>query len=234
MTQTSCYCIWTLANSVFDKALIDISQRKPSPVRHSAGKAKPGSRRTVLASSKPTLVHERCAVSDRRRSCDKALQNRLDASHLDSLSAGANEGVLSMFNPLLTNHIGQRTQRLSLCPSLIKSPLEEGQHQMEYGVPFHDRFVGLHSRVPQAQRLFQIPVIEFQGPAAAIPGQCRLCRQGQIGTQKVLRVLVPTVPSGDQYADIERDIAQKLSNLRGSPQAIPRSAEPGTTPTPDH
>ena len=183
-------------------------QRIAAPVGHLASKAKPGSRHVALALDKPTLDRERGAVSGKHGYSDKTPYHRLDAARSDRLLTGADKGLLRMFGPVLLDDIRQRTQRLPPRAYLVEPPLQEGQHQMEYSIPLLDGFVGLHSEVPQAQHLFEVPVVDFQGPTVAIPDQYRLCRQVQVCAQEVLRVLVPIVPSGDQYADIEGDIAQ--------------------------
>jgi len=175
---------------------------------HQAGKAKPGTRRAVLAFDKPTFAQWSGAVSAEYRRRDETLQDRLDASHPDRLLAGAGEHLLRVFGSMLMDDIGQGAQRLPPFPCLVEPPLQEGQHQMEHSVPLLDRFVGLHSEVPQAQRLFEVPVVDFEGPTVAIPDQYRLCCQSQVRAQEVLRVFVPIVPSGYQYADIEGDTAQ--------------------------
>ena len=72
---------------------------------HIAGKAKAGARHAVLAFDKPTLAREAGSVSSDYRHCSEALQDWLDGSHPDGLSAGADEGVSSMFSPVLANDI---------------------------------------------------------------------------------------------------------------------------------
>ena len=137
-----------------------MTQRKPAPAGHQAGKAGPGSRHAVLAFDKPTFAQESGTVSGEHRVYDEPLQDRLDAPHLDRLLAGADERLACVFGSLLTDDVGQGAQPLSLLPRLVEPPLQESQYQMEHGVPLVDGFVGLHPEVPQAQRLpYQISTV---------------------------------------------------------------------------
>jgi hypothetical protein len=185
-----------------------ITQRKSVPKGHPAGKARQSSRHDVLAFDKSTYAQEIGTVSGEHRVHDETLQDRFDAPHLDGLLTGTDEDFARVFGSMSLDDIGYGAQRLPLPPGLVEAPLQESEHQMEHGVPFLDGFVGLHSEVPQSQRLFEVPVVDFQGPAVAIPVQRCLWDQSQVGTQKALRVLVPIVPSGDEYADIERNVVQ--------------------------
>jgi hypothetical protein len=138
-------------------------QRIVAPVGHLAGKAKPGSRHVALALDKPTLDRARGAVSGKHRHSDKTLYHRLDASRSDRLSTGTDKCLLRMFGSVLVDDIRQRTQGLPSRSCLVEPPLQEGQHQMKHSIPLLDGFVGLHSEVPQAQQLFEIPVVDFDG-----------------------------------------------------------------------
>jgi len=65
-----------------------------------------------LAFDKPTFAQWSGAVSAEYRRGDETLQDRLDASRLDRLLAGAGEHLLRVFGSMLVDDIGQGAQRL--------------------------------------------------------------------------------------------------------------------------
>src|SRR5215831_18180293 len=56
--------------------------------------------------------------------------------------------------------------------------------------------------------LFDVKVVYLDGPALLINAQDLLCRSGQIGAQKILRVFVPRVPFADEDTDIKRQVVE--------------------------
>src|SRR5215471_17821019 len=55
---------------------------------------------------------------------------------------------------------------------------------------------------------FDGKVVYLDGPAHLINAQELLCRAGQNGAQKILRVFVPRVPFADEDADIKRQVVE--------------------------
>jgi hypothetical protein len=49
--------------------------------------------------------------------------------------------------------------------------------------------------------LFDVEIIHLDGPALLIDAQDLLCRQREVGAQKILRVFVPMVPLTDEDTD---------------------------------
>ena len=56
----------------------------------------------------------------------------------------------------------------------------------------------------QPPMLFDREVIHLDGPALVIDAQDWLCRQREVGAQKILRVCVPRMPCADEDTDVKR------------------------------
>ena len=69
--------------------------------------------------------------------------------------------------------------------------------------------------------LFDIKVIHLNGPTLLIDRQDLLCREREIGTQKILRVFIPMVPLTDEHTDLKRQLGQLPS--QGPDQIGPES-----------
>ena len=91
-------------------------QRKSSPVGHQAGKTKPGTRHAVLAFDKPPFAQWSGPVSAEHMRGDKTLQDRLGASRLDRLPAGAGEHLLRVFSSMPAD--GRRPGSATAVPAL--------------------------------------------------------------------------------------------------------------------
>ena len=108
-----------------------------------------------------------------------------------------------MFIAVLTHDISQRMPWF-LGVGMVQTPLQKHQGEEDDGKPLFCRFVRLHPKVCQAQMLFDIEVVDLDGPALLIDAQDLLCRQGQVSAQKILRVFVPMVPLTDEDTDLKR------------------------------
>ena len=67
-------------------------------------------------------------------------------------------------------------------------PLEEEIGQVNESKPLIGRFKGLNAEISQAQMLFDIKVIDFDGPTLLIGLQYSPWRQLGVGRQEILRV----------------------------------------------
>src|SRR5215831_8254566 len=56
--------------------------------------------------------------------------------------------------------------------------------------------------------LFDIKVIDLDGPALLIDAQDLLCRQREVRAQKILRVFVPRVPFANEDTDVKRHVVE--------------------------
>ena len=52
--------------------------------------------------------------------------------------------------------------------------------------------------------LFDVEIVHLDGPALLIDAQDLLCRQREVGAQKILRVFIPMVPLTDEDTDRKR------------------------------
>ncbi len=80
-----------------------------------------------------------------------------------------------MFVTMVTHHVGHRTHAF-LGVSMVHAPLQKRQGDKNNGEPLFRRFVRLHPKIGQAQMLFDIEVVHFNGPALLIDRQDLLCR----------------------------------------------------------
>ena len=112
-----------------------------------------------------------------------------------------------MFVAVLTHDIGQR-MHVILGVSMVQAPLPKHQGEEDNGKPLFGRFVRLHPKVGQAQMLFDVEIVHLDGPALLIDAQDLLCRQREVGAQKILRVFVPRVPFADEDTDLKRQVVE--------------------------
>ena len=112
-----------------------------------------------------------------------------------------------MFIAVLTHDIGQR-MHVILGAGMVQAPLQKHQGEEDNGKPFFGRLVRLHPKVGQAQMLFDREIVHLDGPALLIDAQNLLCRQRQVGAQKILLVFVPRVPFADEDTDVKRQMVE--------------------------
>jgi hypothetical protein len=70
-------------------------------------------------------------------------------------------------------------------PFLSEAPFDVGPGQLHHGAPFVHRFVGLETKIGQAQARFEVEVVNFARLAPAISLQRLLGGQGEIRTGEV-------------------------------------------------
>src|SRR5512132_2137489 len=91
---------------------------------------------------------------------------------------------------------------------MVQTPLQKYEGEENNSKPLFGRFVRLDPKVGQAQTLFDVKVVDLDGPALLIDAQALLCRQRQVRTQKILRVFVPRVPFADEDTNVKRQMGE--------------------------
>src|SRR5215475_9732409 len=69
--------------------------------------------------------------------------------------------------------------------------------------------------------LFDVEIVHLDGPALLIHTQDLLCRQREVGAQKILRVFIPMVPLTDEDTDCERHALEFALALPYEVRALP-------------
>jgi hypothetical protein len=83
-----------------------------------------------------------------------------------------------MLDPMLADQVGQAAARASGKVVLRLLVLQVVHSQQNHREPFLGRFKALQSEIAQAQRLFQVEVVDLHRPALLIVSQGFLSRQG--------------------------------------------------------